>query len=103
MSKQTKAIYLAIDALERERRRLYAAGEAAYQQGIRTVKIDNEGVTGEAFTFAEEGHAGYIEYTEAIQQMQDLIEILTDPGVTKAQPELFSLEDDIYDDVDRRR
>jgi hypothetical protein len=67
IQKQLKAIKLAIGALERERRAKYAAGEHAYQrQGIRD------------FTFADEGHKHYAEYTEAIRQLQDLEEIFTD-------------------------
>jgi hypothetical protein len=45
-NQQIAAIHLAIAALERERRRLYAAGNAAYNQGIRTDVVNSDGVTG---------------------------------------------------------
>ena len=88
-SKQIAAINLAIESLKRERRERYAAGEAAYNQGIRTNKLNGGGVTGELFSFAEDGHNGYMKYTAAIQELSDLIEILTDPGVEHAQESLF--------------
>ena len=70
MISQKKAIQLAIMTLKDWRRRNYTAGEAAYQSGVR------------GLTFADNGHKHYVEYSEAIQQMEDLIEILEDPGVT---------------------
>lgn len=73
MISQVKAIELAIQALEERRRRNYAAGEAAYQKSI-----DLE--------FAIRAHKHYTEHTEAIRQLEDLIEILTDPGAT-VEPE----------------
>ncbi len=76
------ALRLAIEALTRERRRLHAAGEAAYNQGIRTDVIESDELTGVLFSFAEDGHRSYAEYTKAIQELEDLIEVLTDPGVT---------------------
>jgi hypothetical protein len=76
--KQTAALTLAIRALGVERRRHFAAGEAAYQAGIRADKIDTDGIQGEAFTFAEEGHKHYVEYTKAMQELEDLIEIVND-------------------------
>jgi hypothetical protein len=79
-NQQIAAIHLAIAALERERRRLYAAGNAAYNQGIRTDVVNSDGVTGELFTFAEDSHKGYKEYTDAINALGDMIEILQDPG-----------------------
>lgn len=88
-SKQISAINLSIDALTRERRKLHAAGEHAYQQGIRPVELNSNGIEGVGFLFAEDGHAGYVEYTKAIQELEDLIEVLTDPGVTHEQPRLF--------------
>src|SRR3990172_3448057 len=87
-NKQTTALKLAIEVLERERRRYFAAGEAAYNQGIRTDKIDTEGMKGDAFTFAEKGHAEYVRYTKAIQELADLIEIVNDEGTTIEQPSL---------------
>jgi len=88
-AKQIKAINLAIEALKRERRKLYAAGEAAYNQGMRTDVINTNGTTGELFAFAEDGHKGYTEYTDSIQELEDLKDILLDPGVTKDQIEMF--------------
>lgn len=88
-NKQIFAIKLSIESLTRERRKLHAAGEHAYQHGIRSVEINSNGIEGTEFLFAEDGHAGYIEYTNAIQELEDLIEVLTDPGVTHDQPRLF--------------
>lgn len=48
--------------------------------------IDDKDVTGELFTFAEEDHASYAEYTEAIRQLSDLIEIIEDPGAIEPLP-----------------
>jgi hypothetical protein len=70
---QLKAINLGIKALTERRRKLYAAGEAAFQKGID-------------FTFAVDGHRHYDEHTQAIRQLEDLKEIITDPGVT-VEPE----------------
>lgn len=78
-SKQKAALLLAIDVLKKERRRLHATGEAAYQSGIRKDVIQTEEVSGEMFTFAEDGHIGYVHYSKAIQTLEDLIEIVTDP------------------------
>lgn len=76
--KQVKALRLAIKVLTENRRR-FAAGEAAYtQQGITDL------------TFAVSGHKNYVEHNNAIQELEDLIEIVTDPGVT-IEPE-FSQE-----------
>lgn len=91
-TKQVPALQLAIEALTRERRRICAAGEAAYRTGIRKNMINSEGVTGEVMSFAEDGHKGYTEYSNAIRELEDLIEIVTDPGPTKEQPELFGKE-----------
>jgi xanthine dehydrogenase molybdopterin-binding subunit B len=67
--KQIKALKLAIKALT-ESKRKHAAGEAAYtQQGIKDL------------TFTIYGHKHYTEHAEAIDELEDLIEILTDPGV----------------------
>jgi hypothetical protein len=69
--KQVKALELGIKALKDYRRRMFFMGEVAYtQQGIRDM------------TFAESGHKNFVEYTKAIDELGDLIEILTDPGVT---------------------
>jgi hypothetical protein len=31
--------------------------------------------------FAEDHHQSYLEYSQAIDELEDLIEILTDPGI----------------------
>lgn len=67
---QLKALDIAIKCVTDWRRRHYAVGESAYQKGIRDL------------TFAEDGHKHYEEYTQALRQLEDLKEILTDPGVT---------------------
>lgn len=87
--KQIAAIHLAIQALNRERRG-YAAGEYAYQSGIRK-NILKGGITGEAFGWAESDHVKYEEYTKAISEMWDLIEMMDDePAVIiKQQMKLF--------------
>lgn len=77
-----KAIQLAIECVEVVRRQRYAAGDAAYRMGIRPDKIEDDEITGTAFLFAESDHAGYVELTEVIRQLEDLPEILADPGVT---------------------
>jgi hypothetical protein len=78
LTKQLAAIDLAIDALEDIRRRRHAMGEVAFHKG-------------HDFIFAEKGHANYTKYTQAIQELEDLKEILTDPGVTveAEQPRLL--------------
>lgn len=69
--RQVKALRLAIKALT-EARRHHAAGNAAYtQQGITDLK------------FAIAGHKNYTEHSEAIDVLEDLIEVLTDTGVNK--------------------
>lgn len=88
-NKQIAAIKLAIESLKKERRAHFAAGGHAYRNGMRTDVIDSEGVTGVGFSFAEDGHASYTQYTDAIQELEDLIEVLTDPGVTRDQERLF--------------
>jgi hypothetical protein len=85
-SKQKAALLLAIEALTRERRRLHAAGEAAYQAGHRKDVIQGGEVSGEIFAFAEDGHIGYVHYSKSIQELEDLIEIVTDPPATIDPP-----------------
>jgi hypothetical protein len=65
--RQVAALNLAIKALTERRRKLYATGEAAFVKGID-------------FTFAVDGHKHYTEHSQAIKTLEDLIEILTDPG-----------------------
>jgi hypothetical protein len=90
--KQVKALKRAIAAIKHERRAHFAAGEAAYQAGIRKDNIDDEGVKGQAFTFAEVGHAGYVQCTQDIQTLEDLIEIVTAEPAVIEQPLLFKKE-----------
>lgn len=90
LSKQIAAIKLSIKALEHERRRLHAAGEYAWQSGIRPDVIDDKDVQGIQFSFAEDGHKGYVQYTEAIGEMDDMLEALQDADATLlTQPALF--------------
>jgi hypothetical protein len=75
-----RAIDLAIQSLT-DARRKYAPGHAAYLQGIRVDVIKDKRVTGTGFTWAEEDYRKHEEYSQAIQEMEDLKEILADPGV----------------------
>ncbi len=91
-AKQVAALKLGIEALT-EKRRKYAAGEFAYsRQGLRPVSFDSDGVSGTGFQFTADDHKKYMECDKAIRELEDLIEILTDPGSTKAQPKLFESE-----------
>lgn len=67
---QLKAIDIAIKCVTDWRRRHYGPGHWAYESGVRDL------------TFAEDGHRHYEEYSQALRQLEDLKEILTDPGVT---------------------
>lgn len=78
-TKQLKAIRLAITALTNERRR-YSAGHYAYIHGVRADTIKDKRIKGKGFTWAEEDYKTYNNYTQAIKEMHDLIEILTDLG-----------------------
>ena len=79
MISQKRALELGIKALQEIRRRRYASGEEAFKQGVD-------------FTFAIDGHRHYTEYTEAIQQLDDLIEILQAPMATvDPEPNLSTL------------
>lgn len=90
--KQIAALKLAIENLY-EKRRKYAAGHIAYtQQKIRTVEINGDGITGTTMGFAQQEHEDWTRYDEAITQLEDLIEILQDPGVVRTQPTLFNME-----------
>ena len=57
---EPQALRLAVDALKHERRRHYAAGEAAYKMGID-------------FEFAKRGHMGYEIMSEAIAVLEKRI------------------------------
>jgi hypothetical protein len=72
---QIAALQAGIKVLTDWRRRHYGPGHWAYESGVRDL------------TFAEDGHKHYQEYSEHIHQLEDLIEIITDPGCT------FSEED----------
>ena len=86
--KQVTALKRAIISLERDRRRNFAAGEAAWQQGVRSDAIKDKKITGKLFTFAEDDHKSYVLLTSHIQELEDLIEIVTDPGGTTGYSEL---------------
>jgi hypothetical protein len=79
---QIRAIKLAIGALERERRRNYSVGNAAYCSGIRADVLEGE-ITGTMFQWVEDDHKKYDEHTEAIRQLEDMIEILEDDHVER--------------------
>lgn len=81
-AKQITALNLAVECIERERRTKYAAGEAAHRQGIKSDIINSDGIMGTAFDWVEDDHKSYERYTKAIQELEDLIDILNDPGVT---------------------
>jgi len=81
IAKQIRAIEIAVESIEIVRRQKFAAGEAAYCQGIRSDKIIDDCVSGVSFDWVESDHKKYTEYTQAIRQLEDLHEILTDPGV----------------------
>lgn len=84
---QIAALRLGIDALT-DKRRQYCPGHVAYtQQGIRPDVIDSEDVTGISFLWVERDHLKYEEYSKAIQQLEDLIDILMDPGVIRQEEE----------------
>lgn len=89
---QVKAYRLAIESLEEIRRKKFNAAHVAYQQGLRADEIqDDDGVTGLGFAWVEEGEAKYQEYTKAISEMHDLLEMMEDAEVTTTfQPGLFA-------------
>jgi hypothetical protein len=78
---QLRALAIGIDAIEHVRRERYAAGHAAYMQGVRPDEIKGK-INGIGFAWAQQDHEKYLECSEAIRQLEDLQEILTDPGVT---------------------
>lgn len=77
---QLKALGIAIDAIEQMRRQKYAVGHAAYMQGLRADEIKDKKITGVGFAWAQQDHKKYVECSEAIRQLEDLQEIITDPG-----------------------
>ncbi len=80
MINQIAALKLAVECLERERRRHYAVGDHAWRHGYPADKLDEDGIKLEG-SFAEESHVGWVRYAEAIRQLEDLQEIIQDPGV----------------------
>jgi hypothetical protein len=76
-----KAIDLAIQALTYYRRAKYATGEDAYRRGIKADQMTGM-ITGAPFSWVEEEHNHYMECSRALQELEDLKEILSDPGVT---------------------
>ena len=92
LQKELRALDLAIQALE-EKRREYSPGHVAYtRDGVRADEIIDDKVTGVGFTWAQENHKKYIEYDQAINRLEDLKDILADPGVTRGQEPLFEME-----------
>lgn len=81
-AKLIPALKLSIEALEDKRRAKFAAGDAAYRQGIRNEPYSSKYANGVNFTFAEDDHKHYERYTKAIETLEDWIEVLQDPGVT---------------------
>jgi len=63
-SPRQKAIELGIEALTHLRRKRYAAGNAAWEQGGLARTLD----------FAEGDHKKYLEYTAAIQEMETILD-----------------------------
>lgn len=66
--KQIKALDRAIKVLIDWRRRHYGPGHWAYERGDR------------GMTFIEDGHRHYLDITQDIQQLEDLKEIILEPG-----------------------
>lgn len=93
LSKQINACKTAIELFKKERRARYAAGEYAYRQGIREQEINDEGITGTAFAFANDGHKGYVHLTECIKEMEDMIESLQDAEVIISTHQLPMFEE----------
>lgn len=83
LQRQIKAINMGIAALEDARRR-YSDAHYAYKNGLRADEIppNEDGITGTGFGWVESGEAKYQEYTNAITELNDLIEIISDPGAT---------------------
>lgn len=92
--KQIAALKLGIEVLERERRERYAVGEHAWQEGYRPDVVNEDGVTGVVFGFTEDGHEGYVRYSEAIREFEDMIESLSDADAKVVQLDLFDEVDD---------
>jgi hypothetical protein len=91
MISQLRAIETAIKAVEHVMRERYAAGHRAYLQGLRPDKISAAGVTGTGFEWVVDDHKKYIEHEQTIRQLNDLIEILSDPGIVVDEQMEFDL------------
>jgi len=87
--RQIAALKYVIELAKEDRRRNYAAGEHAYQHGVRVDKFSGDGIEGQSFGFAEDGHENYVLISEHIRQLEDLIEIISDPGVVHEQERLL--------------
>jgi hypothetical protein len=79
--KQIAALRLAIEALEDKRRTKFAVGDGAYRLGVRPDELKGDELKYTGLDFAEKDHKKYQQYTKAIQELEDLIDILEDPGV----------------------
>ena len=85
---QVRAIKLSIEVLTKARRE-FSPGHVAYtRNNIRPVEINSDGITGVDGLWAKIDHEKYMEYSEAIRQMEDLIEIFEDDAVTVAPVQL---------------
>lgn len=76
--KQVAALEAAIKVLKDWRRRHYGPGHWAHESGVREL------------TFVEDGQKNWEKFTTHIQTLEDLIEIVTDEGVTR-QPQQINL------------
>ena len=85
--KQIRALKIAVRCMESERRKFSAEHQAYIQQGIKPHRIDSDGVTGTTLEFAEVGHRKYMELDQAITELLDLVDVLSDPGVKKEKQE----------------
>ena len=86
--KQIAALRVAVEALELKRQG-YSVGHAAYLSGIRADVAAN-GIEWTGFAFAEEHYNEYVKIEATIRELEDLIEVLEDPGGTVVmQPSLF--------------
>ena len=80
---QVSAYKLAIEALEDYRRSHYADAHDAYKRGLQADEVNGDGITGIGFAWVAEGEAHYQEYTKAISEMHDLLEMMEDSEVTQ--------------------
>ena len=75
-----QAVKMAIDALEKERHQ-FSFGYHAYRNGIKPDVINDEDVTGVMFGTFQRDHQKYVKLDQAVQEMEDLLDILGDEPV----------------------